>query len=199
VCLSHRYADTKKGGKVKLKKETPGGNRGFHTRTPSEEATLLYKSSTDVPVCQAPSLKEVWGTWLTELGDSVGGWDWWATLTFREPPEDRPGWNKIGWGYSGRAWDRFIKELGLTKGLSDINWVRGREYQRWRGVPHFHALIGGVKDIRRMDFVDWWFDRYGIARILPYDRNLGAGFYLCKYVVKELGDIQFSGGLTKVE
>jgi hypothetical protein len=48
-----------------------------------------------------------------------------------------------------------------------------------------------------MDFVDWWFKQYGIARILPYDRSRGAGFYLCKYVTKDLGDIQFSEGLAQ--
>jgi len=63
-------------------------------------------------------------------------------------------------------------------------------------VPHFHALITGVAGLRRDEAWAWWFERYGLARILPYDRNLGAGFYLCKYVVKELGDIQFSQGLT---
>jgi hypothetical protein len=141
-------------------------------------------------------LKQAWGGFLTDLGDQAGGWDWWATLTFREPPEERPGWTKIGWQYSGRAWDRFVTELGLKKGLHDLWWVCGREYQHWRGVPHFHALIGGVADLRRDQAWDWWFQRYGLARIEPYDRSLGAGFYLCKYVTKELGDIQFSKGLT---
>ena len=141
-------------------------------------------------------LKQAWGSFLTELGDKAGGWDWWATLTFREPPQDSPGWTKIGWGYSGKAWDTFTRELGLRKGLHDLWWVRGREYQTWRGVPHFHGLIGGVQDLRRDEAWSWWFTKYGIARIEPYDRSLGAGFYLCKYVTKELGDIQFSPGLT---
>ena len=144
-------------------------------------------------------LKQAWGGFLTELGDKSGGWDWWATLTFRDPELEaqKRGWTKIGWGYSGRAWDKFILELGLAKGLHDLWWVRGRETQRWRGVPHFHGLIGGVEDLRRMDLVDWWWERYGIARIEAYDRSLGAGFYLCKYVTKELGDIQFSKNLLR--
>jgi hypothetical protein len=149
-------------------------------------------------ICQA-ELKQAWGVFLTELGDRAGGWDWWATLTFRDPPEsaqNTSGWTKIGWKYSGKAFDTFVRELGLRKGLHDVWWVRGREYQRWRGVPHFHALIGGVGELRRLTMMDWWFDRYGIARIEPYDRSLGAGFYLCKYVTKELGDIQFSENLT---
>lgn len=166
------------------------------------QPTLRFDHRTDAPVCQSwrAELRQAWGSWLTELGKRRGGWDWWATLTFRDPTlEDQArGWTKVGWKYSGRAWDTFIRELGLRKGLHDVWWVYGREYQHWRGVPHIHALIGGVEKLRRMDMVDWWFERYGIARILPYNPGLGAGFYLCKYVVKELGDIQLSNTLTKL-
>jgi hypothetical protein len=59
-------------------------------------------------------------------------------------------------------------------------------------------FTGGVKDIRRLDLVDWWHNQgYGFARIFPYDSSLGAKFYLCKYLTKELGDIEFSKNLTK--
>jgi len=177
---------------------------------------LLYKDTTTAVTSQA-ELRDAWGKWMTELGDRNGGWDWWFTGTFkpvkatyRQYTErsgllyqgrtmellERPGYDKPGWGYSGKAWDAFTRELGLRKGLHDLTWVRGREYQTWRGVPHFHGLIGGVQDLRRDEAWSWWFKRYGIARIEPYDRTLGAGFYLCKYVTKELGDIQFSPGLT---
>jgi hypothetical protein len=147
--------------------------------------------------CQA-ELKQAWGGFLTELGDKAGGWDWWATLTFRDRTEKEiaQGWTKVGWQYSGKAWDTFTQELGLRKGLHNLWWVRGREYQTWRGVPHFHGLVGGVGELRRLDMMDWWYGQYGIARIEAYDRSLGAGYYLCKYVTKELGDIQFSPGLT---
>lgn len=141
-------------------------------------------------------LKGAWGQFLTDLGDRSGGWDWWFTGTFRDKSSpEAPHWTKPGWGYTGKAWDKFVVELGLRKGLHDVRWVRGREYQQWRGVPHFHALIGGVADLRRDGAWSWWFEKYGIARIEPYDRSRGAGYYLCKYVTKELGDIQFSLGL----
>lgn len=155
--------------------------------------------SREARACQAQELKQAWGGFLTELGDRAGGWDWWATLTFRDrtEAEQKLGWTKVGWGYSGKAWETFVKELGLRKGLHDLWWVRGREYQTWRGVPHFHGLIGGLGGLRRLDLMDWWYAKYGIARIEAYDRSLGAGFYLCKYVTKELGDIQFSQNLTK--
>ena len=137
-------------------------------------------------------LKQAWGKWLSGLAD----WDWYATLTFRDPSDpDRPGWTKPGWAYAKGAWGRFVQSLPIP--LGEPIWVRMFELQRWRGVPHIHALIGGVKDLRRDEAWAWWFKRYGLARILPYDPSLGAGYYLCKYVVKELGDIDFSGGLTK--
>jgi len=43
-----------------------------------------------------------------------------------------------------------------------------------------------------MDMVDWCYRQYGIARILPYNPKLGAGYYLCKYLTKELADVEFS-------
>ena len=44
-----------------------------------------------------------------------------------------------------------------------------------------------------MDIVDWSWKHYGMARVLEYDEQLGAQYYLCKYVTKELGDIEFGG------
>ena len=149
-------------------------------------------------VSKSQELKNVWGGWLTTLGDQVGGWDWWATMTFRPRTEAEVarGWTKVGEPYADSAWRAWMKELRFTRGIGEPTWVRGREYDHWRGVPHFHALISGVKDLRRDDSWAWWFKNYGINRILPYDRKLGAGYYLCKYVVKELGDVQFSQDLT---
>lgn len=154
---------------------------------------MLYKYNENGCSCQALELKQAWGTWLTGLAD----WDWFLTLTFREPsPEEiRRGYTQRGWGYAKRAYNQFLGALPAPLGVK--HWVRMFEFSRWRGVPHIHALITGVADLRRDEAWNWWFTRYGINRIVPYDPNLGAGFYLCKYVVKELGDIEFSPSLTK--
>jgi len=69
------------------------------------------------------------------------------------------------------------------------------ELQR-RGVPHWHLLVANVGDQRRMSWVDWWFDHYGIARILPYQEELGARYYLGKYLTKQVGDLKFSPALS---
>ncbi len=158
----------------------------------------MLKQDTKTEGISQAELKQAWGGFLTELGARAGGWDWWATLTFRDRSEQdiARGWTKVGWKYSQGAFDRYMSFLRGLRGIGEPTWVCGREYQTWRGVPHFHALIGGVAHLRRDEAWNWWFTRYGIARIEPYDRSLGAGFYLCKYVTKELGDIQLSPGLT---
>ena len=154
--------------------------------------------SRERPWNDAEVLKQAWGDWLTELGDKVGGWDWWATLTFRDPNNPKfPNWTQPGWSYTQKAYDSFLGHLSYENNLRPISWVRARENQPWRGVAHFHSLIAGVKDLRRDNAWEWWFNQYGLARIEPYDRSLGAGFYLCKYVTKELGDIQFKLNIAK--
>lgn len=136
---------------------------------------------------------------MSEIGDRVGGWDWWFTGTFRDRPQSdiQRGWTKIGVKYANRAWRGFVDELRACRGLGGATWIKGMEYQKRRGVPHFHALISGVKQLRRDDAWQWWFQHYGINRIEPYNRELGAGYYLCKYVTKELGDVQFSENITR--
>ena len=178
-------------------------------RVKCQEATCRGASLSDdnqrnATIYDTSCLKDAWGVFLTGLGD----WDWWVTLTFRDI-EHRGSWTRPGWAFTAKAWQKFTQvieqrrfetlPLGELKGRKPLTWVRCRELQHWRGIDHFHALIGGVGDqVRRMELVDWWWQRYGIARILAYDRQLGAGFYLCKYVSKELGDIQFSDSLDKV-
>jgi len=159
---------------------------------------VLVKSNTVTEGVSSQELKQAWGDFVDQVGNRKGNWDWFATLTFRDRSEEEQarGWTKAGWNYTERACNRFLTALGDLKGLHDLWWFKAREYQAWRGVPHYHLLIGGVGELRRDEMWSWWFHRYGFARILPYDRQLGARFYLCKYVTKELGDIHFSSNLT---
>jgi len=141
-------------------------------------------------------LKQAWGDWVKDLAL----WDWYATLTFRDPSEEeqRRGYTQRGVRYADKAWGLFLGVLTLP--LGGMDWFRAFEFSMWRGkgqgVPHIHALMSGVADLRRDEAWQWWFNRFGFARILPYNRELGAGYYLTKYVTKELGDIRFSKGLT---
>jgi len=135
-------------------------------------------------------VKQAWGNWLTEMAE----WEWFVTMTFRDPPHlpGRGTWTKPGWGYAKKAWREF--QAVTMPAVDRRRWVRCFEMQEWRGVPHIHALVAGVDPgIRRMDMVDWAWTNYGQARILPYDPSKGAGYYLCKYLSKEMSDIEFGG------
>lgn len=143
-------------------------------------------------VSQGAELRQAWGDWLTELGDSAGGWEWFVTMTFREPGPNQRGWTRPGWATAKRAW----KELcgAAQPALGGLAWVRMFEVQKWRGVPHIHGLVARTDPtVRRMDLVDWAWREYGMARILAYDRSRGAGYYLCKYITKDLTDIEWGG------
>ncbi len=138
--------------------------------------------------------KQEWGDWLSGLAE----WEWFVTMTLRDPEElarATPGlatWTRPGWASAKRAWRDFA---GMARpALGALSWVRMFETQRDRGVPHIHALVGNTDPtVRRLDLVDWCFRRWGITRVLEYDARLGASFYLCKYVTKDVADIDFGG------
>lgn len=144
-----------------------------------------------------PQIKAIWGDFLARIGDDLDGWDWFCTFTFRDPSDpQRPGWTKPGWKYAHtalRKWNDAMLSAGMA-GHRMPYWMAMMEYQHMRGVPHWHLLVGGTgvgtaNEERRMTWVDWWWQRYGIARILPYQAELGARYYLGKYLVKEMADV----------
>lgn len=136
-------------------------------------------------------IQDSFGKWL----DGMGEWQWYATLTFRDPSDPRfPNWSRVGWKSAQNALENFNSALVDDLNYQNPVWVACMELQR-RGVPHWHMLVGGVGEARRMRWVDWWWSHYGIARILPYMRELGARYYLGKYLVKEVADIRFSPAL----
>ena len=113
-------------------------------------------------------------------------------------------WTKPGIGYAKKAWAEFRE---VSKGYVHKDrrkWVRVLENQKGRGVPHVHALItpqaeGLLNPPGPVEMKEWAFKRYGIARVLPYDPNLGAAGYIGKYLLKDEGnargalDIDFGG------
>ena len=142
-------------------------------------------------------LKEEWGRWISDFAK----WDWFFTGTFRDVSEEERarGYTQRGPGFANSAWYKFIGSLVCPLGVG--KWFRVFEYQKFRGsglgVPHIHGLIENVGDLRRDEAWKWWFERYGFARILKYDEKMGAGYYLSKYVTKDLGDIQCGIGLNR--
>lgn len=132
---------------------------------------------------------DAWGKWLGGLAE----WQWFVTMTFRDPRPSSGHWTRPGWAYANRAWQDFCSFTRPAVGA--LVWVRAFEMQMDRGVPHIHALVGGLDSVRWLDASAYLWKRYGFNRILEYDPKLGACHYICKYVVKELGDFAFSDSL----
>lgn len=132
-------------------------------------------NSRSVPILsitQKQNLSSAFGDWLNKYS-----WDWWATFTFKK--------DKSPYG-AKKAFLRFVKDI-----KKDVYFFLVIEWHKWRGSVHCHSLIGNVSGIRRLTIMDKWYDIYGIARILPYNKNLGARYYLSKYLIKEMADWDF--------
>ncbi len=146
------------------------------------------------PTGQMRRARKTFGEWL-----SLPEWDWFTTHTFKaqfvSPRQADKAW--YGWFNSLRV---AAVAKGLTPsvyGESAPFYFRVAEYQD-RGTLHFHALIGGVGDIRRLLFKDFW-ELNGFARVMAYDPARGAAGYVGKYLTKAdgVGDIRFSHNLTQ--
>ncbi|GAI49432.1 unnamed protein product [marine sediment metagenome] len=132
------------------------------------------------------------GAWL-----SVPEWSWFTTHTFRAEYVSRKEADR-----SWYSWFNSLRVAAKAKGLTPSCfgaaapfYFRVTEYQD-RGTLHYHALIGGAGDIRRLLFKDLW-ELSGYARVEAYDPNRGAASYVAKYLNKADGDIRFSHNLTQ--
>jgi hypothetical protein len=72
-----------------------------------------------------------------------------------------------------------------------VTWARATELQR-RGAIHFHALVAGVGDLRRLTMMDEWAKLAGWARIRAVQRQDLVRKYVSKYVAKG-GEIDLGG------
>ena len=133
--------------------------------------------------------RKAFGEWL-----SLPPWNWYTTHTFKaayvSPKQADHDW--YSW-FNGLRVSAKAKGLTLSVyGSIAPFYFRVVEYQD-RGTLHYHALIGGVGDIRRLLFKDIW-ELHGFARVEKYDVGRGANFYVGKYLTKAdgVGDIRFS-------
>jgi hypothetical protein len=134
---------------------------------------------------------KAFGEWL-----STPSWEWYTTHTFKadyvSPKAADRKW--YAWFNSVRLGARQIGVTPSVWGKDAPYYFRCVEYQD-RGTLHYHALIGGVGDLRRLYYKDIW-EMYGFARVLEYDADRGANYYVGKYLTKSVGDIRFSHNLT---
>ncbi|GAI11890.1 unnamed protein product, partial [marine sediment metagenome] len=117
-------------------------------------------------------------------------WEWYATHTFKGDFMSP----KLGDKHY-YAWMRSLEMACNARGLPRPFYFRVTELQQ-REVIHYHSLIGGVGDVRRLLFKDFW-ELHGFARVEAYDSARGANFYVAKYLNKSDGDIRFSHNLTQ--
>ena len=148
-------------------------------------------------------IKDVFGKWVSDLGNRVGGWDWWVTLTFKDRELEffERGWTQIGQHYADKAsrdWLRFVKldcphrQTAGSDFSKPFAWIRGTEFTKRGITPHFHLLVAGCKGVSRIAAGAVWKSNQGFCHLDPYNEVLGAGFYLTKYAVKEIGNVDFS-------
>lgn len=127
-------------------------------------------------------------------------WDWFCTLTFRPSRE-------TGCGVHPEAADKafrfFLSCLNRSiwgtrwykKYDKQVIWARGQEFHI-SGKIHFHAVLAHPtmdlnKVARRLDWMDFWYENFGIARIEKVTSRLAVSSYVSKYVAKD-GEVDFS-------
>lgn len=134
---------------------------------------------------------EAMGSWLSEFN-----WDWYATLTFKfEVP------NPIN---AKRYFARWLKDVDKYLGRDSGAFLAVERFKHNFGT-HLHTLVRvGLNDslfnqeVFILPMWDKWFKRYGRAKIEKYDPNLGAGYYVGKYISKELCDFDTFGKWQKL-
>lgn len=136
-------------------------------------------------------VQKAYGEWLAGYN-----WQWFCTLTFREPPH--PERAEKTFGYWIHRINQKMYGRRYKKRHDGIYWVLALEYHQ-SGVIHFHALLGDVEDLNvkysRRDARNLWYELAGIGRIDAIDDRLSmVTNYVSKYVTKG-GDLTVGPGL----
>ena len=136
-------------------------------------------------------LKEAMGTWLGQLAP----WDVFSTWTFSRPVQ------VAGAMFWARRHLRWLEKAAAQPVYGFVGVERGEV----GGLLHVHALVGNVSHLRkycgaRLAPGQWarkccmvhaW--PCGHARILRYDPEQGASYYVSKYVSKRLAEWELFG------
>lgn len=130
----------------------------------------------------------------TSWVDFLGRWDWQWFTTHTFPDIVHPEQADKAF----RVWASMINRQmygprWYKKGKA-IRWARALEYQK-RGVIHFHALVDGVQGLRRLSWMDRWYEVTGGYARIEQIKSFGAvAAYCAKYVTKD-GEIELSKSL----
>lgn len=123
-------------------------------------------------------LSQAWGLFLSQFH-----WDWFVTLTFRDP---QPSFR------ANHLFQRYCRDLERAAGLR-VAWFMVFEYGSRMGRLHIHALMLNVAHLNRWKWMKEWEQVAGYARILPFNRGEGAAFYCAKYVTKASSEWEIVG------
>jgi hypothetical protein len=136
------------------------------------------------PQNEREKLVEAWSALLSQWT-----WCWFCTFTFRDEVHPEA---------ADKRFRVFISKLNRSlygprwfKKNKSVQWVRALEWQR-RGVTHYHALIAGVGNARRLSWMDEWNRLAGFAKIEPIKSQVAVNRYCSKYITKG-GEIDVGG------
>jgi len=122
-------------------------------------------------------------------------WEWFCTFTFRDMVHPEAADKRFRVLISQA--NRVLFGTMWYKRNQGLRWVRALEYQK-RDVIHYHALMAGVQDLRRLTWMDRWHELAGYARIESIESAAAVARYVSKYVVKG-GEIDLGGPLVPSE
>jgi hypothetical protein len=142
-------------------------------------------------VDRADELKDEMGKWLGEIAP----WDVFSTWTFSRITQ-------VGGAmFWARRHLRWLEEKAQQPIYAFVGVERGKS----GGLVHLHALVGNVGHLkaycgtplppgewgRKCCMLHAW--PCGLARVLPYDPELGARYYVSKYITKRLAEWELVG------
>jgi hypothetical protein len=130
-------------------------------------------------------LRDAWAEFLSPFH-----WDWLGTFTFRNGQVHPETADKLFRLFISKA-NRMLYGPRWAKKNRGVSWARGLERQR-RGTIHYHSLISGVGELRRLTYMDLWDKLAGFARIEKPRNQDRVLMYITKYVVKG-GEIDLGG------
>jgi hypothetical protein len=145
-------------------------------------------------------LKRAMGSWLSGLAP----WDVYATWTFSEPVK------VAGAMYWARRHLDHVRSMARAEPFAFVAVEHGHN----GGLLHLHALVGNVGHLpascdRLLPQDSWGLNcclRHawpcGYARVLPYDPQQGASYYVSKYCTRELSEwdlLGFPAAITSCE
>jgi hypothetical protein len=63
-----------------------------------------------------------------------------------------------------------------------VEWFKSGDF------THIHALLNGLEGLSYRQIGETWRNRFGREKVEGYQKDLGANYYLTKYVTKDLCD-----------